>query len=105
MLNIYIGNTNLAVLTGVKSNISDDFDDGAVITITLLDGSGAEVAGQVWPANMFNEPGGTYAATLEDDLEVLLNHVYTAVVDGVGSAGEVMHIQESVKAINRGDSC
>ena len=105
MLYLYIENTNVAVLTGVKSSTSTDFDDGAVISITLMDGAGAPVAGQAWPAVMYNEPGGTYSATLDDTLEVLLNHTYTAIVDGVGSAGEVMHIQESVKAINRGDSC
>lgn len=105
MLYLYIGNTNVAVLTGVKSSTSTEFDDSAVISITLLDNAGDPVVGQVWPSVMYNEPGGIYAATLDDTIEVLLNHHYTAIVDGTGTQGEVMHIQESVQAINRGTAC
>jgi hypothetical protein len=106
MLEIFIGNTNLAVMTGVKNGITGDIDDGATLTITLYESDGTTpVTGQTWPAPMFNETGGTYVATLEEGLVLSLNHIYVAIVDGVGSAGEIMHIEQKAKAKIRGSDC
>lgn len=106
MLEIYIGNTNLAVVSGVKNGLSGEIDDGATLTVTLYENDGTTpVIGQVWPTLMFNEPGGTYAGTLEEALDLSLNHTYTAVIDGIGSAGEVMHIEQKAQAKVRGSTC
>ena len=103
MLTIAIGNSNVAHLSGVK-NALGEVDDGATITITLYEKDGTtEVVGQLWPASMYNEPGGDYYATLEDDLALLLNHTYIAHVSGQGSAGEVLKIREKCQAVNRGN--
>lgn len=105
MLSIEIGNSSLAIMRGVKNALLEEYDDGADLKITLMDTSGTPVPPQVFPAQMFNEPGGTYAATLEADLNLQLNHTYIAEVNGIGSNGEIMHIRETVKAVNRGDAC
>ena len=105
-IEIQIGNTNIARLTGVKNGLTGLVDDGATIEFTLYEVDGVtEVTGQSWPANMFNEPGGTYIATLNETLDLLLNHTYTAQVDGVGSGSEVLSITEKVKAKVRGSDC
>ena len=105
MLEIFIGNTNIAILSGVKSNLSNEFDDQATISFTLLDKSGGQVPGQSWPTQMYNEPGGTYACTLEDDLDLSLNYKYTCHVAGIGAGGEVMDIMETAIAKIRGSDC
>ena len=108
MLTIAIGNSNTAVLSGVKNGLNGIVDDGATIAITLYESDGTtEVTGQLWPASMYNEPdmGGLYAATLEDDLDLLLNHKYIADVAGTGSNGEVLRIRELVQAVSRGNAC
>ena len=103
MLTIEIGNTSTALLTGVKNNLTGEIDDGATLSITLYEKDGTTtVVGQSWPSPMYNEAGGTYAATLEHDLELLLNHTYVATVTGTGSNGEVMYIAEKCQAKNRG---
>jgi len=104
MLSIYIGNSNIALLNGVKTALGE-VDDGATITITLYESDGTtEVVGQLWPASMYNEPdqGGRYGATLENDLVLSLNHTYIAEVNGLGSNSEVLHIREKCTAVNRG---
>jgi hypothetical protein len=105
MLTLYIGNTNLAQLTGVKDSLTGELDDGANIVITLLDSEGVPVAPQSWPAVFYNEPGGIYDATLDADLELDLNYTYTCVVNGIGSAGQVMNIRQPAQAKIRGSSC
>ena len=104
-LEIEIGNSSLAIVREVKNAFEVDYDDGADLKITLFDKAGVPVAPQTFPAQMFNEPGGTYAATLDADLELQLNHTYIAEVNGVGSGGEIMHIREKVKAVSRGSAC
>ena len=103
MLTIAIGNSNVAILSGVR-NALGEVDDAATIAITLYEKDGVtEVTGQLWPAAMYNEPGGTYAATLEDDLALSLNHTYVAHVAGAGSGGETLLIKERCQAVNRGN--
>lgn len=105
-LTIEIGNTSTALLTGVKNNLTGEADDGATIGITMYENDGVtEVAGQSWPAPMYNEAGGTYGATLEHDLDLKLNVNYIAHVAGTGTNGEVMLIRENVKAVKRGTAC
>jgi hypothetical protein len=106
MLEIWIGNTNIAHMTGVINGITGEYDDGATLGITLYQSDGiTPVTPQSWPAQMFNEPGGTYNATLDENLDLSLNHTYISVVDGVGSGGEVMHIEADTVAKIRGSTC
>ncbi len=106
MLTIEIGNTSTATVSVVKNNLTGIVDDGASLFITLYEKDGVtEVTGQIWPAPMYNEPGGIYQATLENDLDLSLNHTYIARVDGTGSNGEVLDINEKVQAIVRGSAC
>jgi hypothetical protein len=105
-LEIFIGNSNLAHMSGVKSGLTGEVDDGATLTITLFENDGTTpVTGQVFPASFFNEPGGDYYAPLDDTLDLSLNYNYVAEVDGIGSSGETLYIRENVKAIQRGTAC
>ena len=79
---IYIDNTgilrvtdaNLSALDGTTTLLSESG------TFTIIDSSGAEVAGQVFPTALtLNEPGD-YAGIIESDVEFLPNRRYTAVV-------------------------
>ena len=104
-LTLEIGNTSLAVVRGVKNAFATEYDDGATLSFTLMETDGTPVPPQAWPASMYNEPGGTYACTIDSDVDVKLNHTYIGQVDGVGSGGEIMLIREQIKAVSRGDAC
>ena len=79
---IYIDNTGILRVTDVKLSALDGtttlFSESG--TFTIFDSSGAEVAGQVFPAALtLNEPGD-YAGIIESDVEFLPGRRYTAVV-------------------------
>lgn len=104
-LTIEIGNTSTARMTGVKSSVTGVIDDEATLSITLYDKAGAQVTGQPWPAQMYNTGSGEYGATLLATLDLSLNHIYTAEVNGLGSNGEVLYLRQPVQAVNRGGAC
>jgi hypothetical protein len=99
---LYIGNSNVVELQTLTNSVTNVIDTGATVTVTLTDTDGTEVTGQAWPTSMPHaSPDGTYRATLEDDLVLVDTKKYIAVVDAIGTAGEVGHWEQKVIAATR----
>lgn len=77
---VYVSNTNLLELAGLKSFIEDAFVNDADVTVTLVDAAGEEVAGQTWPTAMdyIVASDGNYRAILKDTLEMVAKAHYVA---------------------------
>lgn len=100
-MNIYLDNSNVLELRSLTNSVTNAADTGATVAVTLLDASGAEVAGQTWPVSMSHVSGGTYRVTLSSTIQLISGHVYTARVDAVGSGGEVGEWNCMLLAVDR----
>lgn len=101
MLSLYIGNNCVLELQALTNVVTATADTAATVTVTLQDRFGSEVAGQVWPATMGHTANGTYQAVLDHDLDIQENTTYVAVIDAVGSGGEIAHWEIPVRAVDR----
>lgn len=88
----YIGNTNNLELTGLKSDIEDEYLNDLEPTVTVKDAHGNEVSSgtsdpEPWPAKMNYIAGsdGNYAVGLSASLELVAGERYTAIIDVVAS--------------------
>lgn len=92
---VYVANTNLIEVVGLKSAVEDAFIDGATVTVTVKDAAGAAVAGQTWPLTLEStdgtEPEGNYRGILKDTLELTAGESYYAHVDAVDGDDRVGH--------------
>ena len=100
-LTIFIANNNTIELAGLTNSATEVVDTAATVEVTLQDSSGVDVVGQTWPASMPHVAAGLYRATLDYDLVLTHNDSYVAVVDAVGTGGEVGHWELSARAKNR----
>lgn len=83
MNTVYISNDNVVVLDKAFDVITQQYLNAATVEVTLLDGQGEEVEGQVWPQAMgyVTSSEGRYRAVLDDALELKNGGKYTAVID------------------------
>lgn len=90
---VYVGNTNIIELSGLKSAVEGDAINDASVTVTVKDANGAAVSGQTWPATMNQVAGtdGLYRGILEDDLALVDGESYVAVIDADAGANRVGH--------------
>lgn len=95
---LYPGNNNVVELKALTNSATGVADESASVGATVLDDEGNEVAGQVWPAAMTHIGDGTYRATLEADIELVVGDNYTVLVEATGSGGEAGEWQIPVKA-------
>ena len=98
---LYIDNHNVIEWQALTNSVTGVVDTGATVSATIKDSSGTEVSGQTWPAVMAHDTGGTYRATLDADLVLIPNRMYTALVEAVGSGGEIGHREIPVKGMTR----
>jgi hypothetical protein len=77
---IFVGNDTVLEVQGLRSDVTGEPANAATLTVTLLDKSGAEVAGQVWPKPMSFVEGsrGLYRALLPAALPLVADARYTA---------------------------
>lgn len=91
-MDIYLDNDNLITLTGLANGADNTSLPAATVSVTLLDSTESEVAGETWPLAMSSAGGGTYEATLTKDLTLAANGRYTAKViatdSGTGLDGQ-----------------
>lgn len=90
---VYVANTNVIELSGLKSAIEDDFVNDATVTVTVKDEAGAEVAGQSWPETMayVASSDGLYRGIIEDDVELTAGTTYVAHVEVDAGVDRVGH--------------
>lgn len=80
---VYVANTNVIELAGLKDAVEGEFVNDATVTVTVKDGDGEEVAGQTWPATMgfVTDSDGLYRGIIEDDVELTAGTTYYAHVE------------------------
>lgn len=92
---VYVGNTNIIEVRGLKSAIEDAFVDDADVTATVKDADGDEVAGQTWPATLASvdetDSPGWYRGILEDGAELVAGTTYYAHIDADAGPDRIAH--------------
>ncbi|MER9937416.1 hypothetical protein [Mesorhizobium sp. M0088] len=92
---VYVGNTNIIELSGLKSLIEDEFIADADVTVTVKDAEGVAVDGQTWPLTLASIDGtdaeGNYRGMLKDTLELTAGVTYYAHVDANAGEDRVGH--------------
>jgi hypothetical protein len=100
-LSLYVDNNNVLELRHLRNSVTDAFDTGATVTVTLKDASGTDVTGHTFPLTMTHDKSGTYRVTLDDAIGITAGVTYTATVDVTGTGGLVAQWTIPVKAVTR----
>lgn len=93
-MTVFVANTNVLELLGLKNEVSGAFINSAVVTVTLKDKTTlTAVTGMTWPATMTYVPlsDGDYRLILEDDLALIPKTNYIAVIDANGGINLIGH--------------
>jgi hypothetical protein len=79
-MTVFVGNTNILDLLGLKNATTGAWINDATVTLTVKDAVGAEITGESWPQamNYVSGSNGDYRAILEDDLEFTPKQTYYA---------------------------
>ncbi|TPI13865.1 hypothetical protein [Mesorhizobium sp. B4-1-1] len=92
---VYVANTNLIDVVGLKSAVDGEFIADADVTVTVKDAEGAAVAGQAWPLTLASidgtDPEGNYRGILKDTLQLTAGQTYYAHVDADAGQDRIGH--------------
>jgi len=74
--------TNILTLPLLADGTTGEAVSGATVLATLLDATGVEVVGQVWPVTLAEDAtiAGRYTAVIEPDIEVAADDALTCVI-------------------------
>ncbi len=102
-MTVFVANTNVLELLGLKSAIEDEFVNDATVTVTVKNKAGENVTGQTWPTTMdyVAASEGDYRAILEDDLKLEAGKDHTAFIEVDAGADRVGHWEYKFKPIVR----
>ena len=100
---VFVANSNLLELTGLRSEVEDAFIDDASVTVTIYDAADEEVAGETWPLTMDYTSGsdGDYSAIISEDVEFTAGATYYAHIEADGGDGRVGHWEFKFKPKTR----
>lgn len=98
---LYVGNSNVVELVGLKNSVTGDADEGATVNVTIQDEEGSNVTGQSWPLALSHTEGGTYIGTLDSTLAIEESKCYVAIVTATGSGNETGRWECIVSAATR----
>lgn len=99
---LFIGNDNRLLLTGLQNKASGSYINDATPTVTLVDKDGADVSGAVGVAlGYIASSSGNYAGTLPDTLSLTEYAHYTAKVTADAGAGLKGYWELAVQAVRR----
>ena len=101
MSTLYLDNTNVVELRDLTNSVTGVVDEGATVSVTLLDPKGVEVAGETWPVAMPHTSAGLYRATLSSNIVITPLVYYTAEVTVLGSGSEVAEFNCKIAARTR----
>ena len=98
-MKIFIGNSTLIELLGLRAQSSGAYINDATVTVTIIDANGTTLTG---PTTMAHDGGtnGRYSVTLGAGLAFVENATYVAQVDAVADEGTAKWEQE-VRAESR----
>lgn len=103
--NVYVGNTNVIELSGLKSAIEDSFVNDAEVTVTVKDEAGTNVTGQTWPLTLTSidgtDPEGNYRGILKATIELTDGETYYAHIDANAGTDRVGHWEFAFKPKTR----
>lgn len=92
---VYIDNTNIIELRGLKSALEDEFIADATVRVTVKDSEGTSVTGQTWPLTLASidgtDPEGNYRGILKATIELTDGETYYAHVDANAGADRDGH--------------
>lgn len=90
-MSLLIANSQVLELQKLKNSVTDEYDNGATVTATMYDPSGAEVGGQTWPIALqyVADSDGLYRYTLPPDLVLTEDEEYTVVAEAIGSGAQI----------------
>lgn len=102
-MTVFVANTNVIDLTGLKNEITDAFINDAAVTVTIKTVAGVEVAGETWPVSMgyVAASNGNYRGILSDEIELVAKSKYIAHIDADGGPDLVGHWELTFKAAAR----
>jgi len=103
-MTIFVANTNVLDLIGLKSAIEDTYINDATVTVTLKHkATDEEVAGQTWPTTMEYLVGtdGEYRAIIEHDVEFIANKDVIAYIEVDGGPERIGHWEFKFKPLTR----
>lgn len=86
---LYIDNSNVIKLEGLKNSSTGNADTGATVTATITDSVGNAISGETWPVTLPHDADGDYLYTLPPSVVLTKNRSYKAVVGAIGSGGEI----------------
>ncbi len=98
---IYIGNSNVVELETLHDSISDAVITDATVTATMVNDSDVLVSGESWPISLSHDGGGTYRATMSENLVLVKNNKYWIEITATGTGGEVGYWLLKVTAADR----
>lgn len=90
---VYVDNTNLVELSGLKSAIEDTFINDATVRLTVKDEDGTSITGQTWPATLtyVASSDGVYRGIIEDDVALIDGTTYYAHIDANAGTNRIGH--------------
>ncbi|KQU77706.1 hypothetical protein ASD12_18065 [Mesorhizobium sp. Root102] len=90
---VYVDNTNLIEVVGLKSAIEGSFVNDADVSVTVKDAEGTNVSGQTWPATLtyVTASEGNYRGIIEDDVALTAGTTYYAHIDANAGANRIGH--------------
>lgn len=106
-MTVFVANTNVLDLIGLKSAIEDTFINDATVTVTLkYKDTGAEIEGQTWPTTMeyIDASDGDYRAIISNEAELVHKRTTIAVIEADGGEDRVGHWEFEFKPVTREDS-
>jgi hypothetical protein len=104
-MDVFIDNTGLLRVTGAKITALNGTQTDLTLAgaLTILDRSGAEVAGQTWPLSLTLNSPGDYSAIIESDLELIAKKQYTASITFGTAPNSRGEFNVAFKAVERTD--
>jgi hypothetical protein len=84
---IYLSNTNLLQLNGLKNESTDAVIAGAAVTVSIANKAGTPLAGMAWPQAMADVGSGNYELSIPPAVAWVVDTEYVATIDAVAVAG------------------
>jgi hypothetical protein len=98
MQRLVIDNNNVVELQRLRNSISGGPITDATVSLTVYDGAGVPVVGQIWPASMQHVSDGYYRTTLDSSLILRRGGTYYGIITADGSGGERGKWELQIKA-------
>ena len=87
MQQLKIGNSNVVELQRLRNSVTGQPIIDANTEMTIYDGAGVAVGGQIWPTSLQHIADGTYRVILDATLELRSGGTYYGIITALGASG------------------